>query len=76
MVYGSSNGYSGVSAPVKMSSVSRTGARLAVWSIFDARYPIVISAFDEPMGRAITDDFGDVFAVPFPRIPNFKGDSE
>jgi len=59
---------------VKMSSDSRIVARLAVWRI-DRRsneYPIIIDDFGEVIGRAITDDFGDVYAAPFPPALHWK----
>lgn len=50
--------------PIRMSSASRAGALRAVWRVTsNARNNIktVISAFDEVIGQAITDDYGDVW---------------
>ena len=67
--------YSQVTHAVKMSSVSHIAARLAVWRI-DRRsnsYPIIIDdTFGDVIGRAITDDYGDVYAAPFPPALNWK----
>lgn len=58
---------------VKMSSSSLRGGRVATWRIIDNRvFPVVIDAFDEVRGRAIQDDFGDVYAVPFPELKHRK----
>jgi len=60
-----------ITSAVKMSS---DASRLAEWRI-DRRsneYPIIINAFDEVIGRAITDDFGDVYAAPFQPALHWK----
>lgn len=62
---------------VKMSSSSLRGAMLATWRIESNRvFPVVINSFDEVRGRAIQDEFGDVYAVPFPELKHRKAERE
>lgn len=62
---------------VKMSSSSFRSAMLATWRIESNRvFPVVINSFDEVRGRAIQDEFGDVYAVPFPELKHYKAIGE
>ena len=62
-----------------MSSVSRAGASRAVWRIASNslnNIRTVISAFDEVIGQAITDDYGDVWTGKPVKIYHWRWKNE
>ena len=62
-----------------MSATNHRAAIRAVWRIeHQGSTPVIISAFDEVMGRCIQDDYGNVYTGVLPRIQHWRsyGDRE